>query len=261
MDSNRTCYQVVDRLAVEVHKSRLAMGTAAARSVAAYLKGVIAERGYAKVVFACAPSQDEFYTALCSPEQTGVVIDWSRIVAFHMDDYFGLTAKDPQSFRYYLQKHLLDRVPVGLFHPLKGEDVNPQRICATYANLLSVAPIDLICMGIGENGHIAFNDPPVADFEDPYLVKLVELDEDCRRQQVNDGCFPEISKVPTHALTLTVPVFRNARRLSIHVPGPRKAPAVKAALEGSISTACPASILRTHPAATLYLDTESAAAL
>ena len=254
-------YTSAGRLALEVHADRAALGRAAARAVAAYLHGVIARQGEARVIFACAPSQDEFLAALVDPAHCGLALDWSRITAFHMDDYVGLGGDHPQSFRHYLRQHLLRHVEIGRFHPLPAEEPDAAAVAARYAALLRERPIDLVCMGIGENGHIAFNDPPVADFEDPHLVKVVELDPACRQQQVNDGCFPSLAEVPRHAFTLTVPVFRQARRLSIHVPGPRKAAAVRATVEDPVATACPASILRLHPAATLYVDTAAAALL
>ena len=254
-------YLTAGRLAVEVHADRPARGRAAARAVAAHLHGVIARQGEARVIFACAPSQNELLTALVDPAQCGLALDWSRITAFHMDDYVGLTGAHPQSFRHYLQEHLLRHVTVGRFHPLPAEEPDAAAVAARYSALLREKPIDLICMGIGENGHIAFNDPPVADFEDPQLVKVVELDLTCRQQQVNDGCFPTLADVPRHAFTLTVPVFRQARRLSIHVPGPRKADAVRATMQGPVTTACPASILRLHSDATLYIDTAAASHL
>lgn len=248
----------VGLLAVEVHQDRAALGRAAARACTAYLRKVIATRGEARVIFACAPSQDEFLAELVRPRPQRSALDWSKVTAFHMDDYVGLPATAPQSFRHYLREHLLDRVKIGRFHGLEAELPDSAVACARYAALLREKPIDLICLGIGENGHLAFNDPPVADFDDPHLVKRVELDPACRRQQVNDGCFPRLGAVPRHALTLTLPVFRSARRLSVHVPGPLKAPAVRAALHDAITTACPASMLRLHPAATLYLDPASA---
>jgi glucosamine-6-phosphate deaminase len=251
-------YRTAGRLGIEIHPDRPALGRAAARATAAYLHGTIARAGEARVIFACAPSQDEFLAALIDPAQCGIPLDWSRITVFHMDDYVGLTAARPQSFRHYLQQHLLRHVTVGAFHPLPAEERNSAAVCARYAGRLREKPIDLVCLGIGENGHIAFNDPPVADFEDPQLVKVVTLDPACRQQQVNDGCFTALADVPSHAFTLTVPVFRQANRLSIHVPGPRKASAVRATVEGTISTACPASILRLHADATLYLDTAAA---
>jgi glucosamine-6-phosphate deaminase len=255
-------YTTAGRLAVEIHADRPRMGLAAARAAAAYLHDVIAERGEARVIFACAPSQNEFLRSLLEVSRTGnTAVDWSRVTAFHMDDYVGLPGTHPQSFRHYLREHFLQHVKIGKFHPLPAEEPDPAAVCARYSELLAAKPIDLICLGIGENGHIAFNDPPVADFEDPQLVKIVELDEACRHQQVNDGCFPTFDAVPKHAFSLTVTVFRRARRLSIHVPGPRKAAAVKATLEDRVSTQCPASILRLHPSATLYIDAAAAQSL
>jgi glucosamine-6-phosphate deaminase len=258
-----TCrYFTAGRLAVEIHADRPAMGLAAARSAAAYLHDVIAANGGARVIFACAPSQNEFLSSLIEVSRSGhTAVDWSRVTAFHMDDYVGLAATHPQSFRHYLKTHLLSKVNMGKFHPVPAEQPDPASVVSHYTALLSEKPIDLICLGIGENGHIAFNDPPVADFEDPHLIKVVELDEACRTQQVNDGCFPTFADVPRHAFTLTVPVFRRARRLSVHVPGPRKAAAVAATIQDEISTACPATILRQHPDATLYIDRAAAASL
>jgi glucosamine-6-phosphate deaminase len=250
-----------DQLAVEIHPDRAALGRAAGQAVAAHLRALLAKQGGARVIFACAPSQDEFLAALLAASRSAELgFDWSRVTAFHMDDYVGFAADHPQSFRRYLRTRLLDHVAVGAFHPLPAERP-PAVACAAYAALLAAAPIDLICLGIGENGHLAFNDPPVADFDDPALVKGVALDEACRRQQVNDGCFPTLADVPTHALTLTLPVFRDARRLSVHVPGPRKAAAVRATLRDPRSTACPATLLRDHPDATLYVDEAAAAEL
>ena len=250
-----------DRLAVEIHPDRAALGRAAGQAVAAHLRALLAKQGGARVIFACAPSQDEFLAALIAASRSAELgFDWSRVTAFHMDDYVGFAADHPQSFRRYLRAHLLDHVAVGAFHPLPAE--RPPAVAgAAYAALLAAAPIDLICLGIGENGHLAFNDPPVADVDDPARVKVVALDEACRRQQVNDGCFPTLPDVPTHALTLTLPVFRDARRLSVHVPGPRKAAAVRATLRDPRSTACPATLLRDHPDATLYVDEAAAAEL
>lgn len=255
-------YLTSDRLAVEIHPTRAAMGRAAAVEAASYLRGVIARQGAARVVFACAPSQDEFLAGLRAASLDGLTaFDWRKVTAFHMDEYVGIAGDAPQSFRRYLQEHLLAGLPVGAFHPIAGEDPQPAAVCTRYSALLAAAPIDLICLGIGENGHIAFNDPPVADFDDPAIMKPVELDVACRLQQVNDGCFPSFEKVPRQALTLTIPVFRRARRLSICVPGPRKRDAVTATLRDPVATACPASILREHPAATLYVDPAAAAGL
>lgn len=248
-------------LRVEIHPDRRALGVAAARAVGGWLEAHLRRHERARVIFACAPSQDEFLDALTRPELCGARPAWERVTVFHMDEYVGLPGDHPQSFRSYLQRHLLSRIQPGAFHPIRAEESGPARICAEYSELLAEAPIDLICLGIGENGHLAFNDPPVADFDDPVLVKRVELDETCRRQQVNDGCFRSLEEVPRDALTLTLPVFRAARRLSVQVPGPRKAAAVRAALLDPVATACPATLLRQHPAATLHLDADSAGRL
>ena len=246
-----------DQLQVEIYPSRAELGRAAARFAAEYLRRRSRDSGSARVVFACAPSQDDFLAALVHEEG----VPWEKIIAFHMDEYVGLAAQHPASFRRYLKEQLLDHVTVKMFHPLQGECADVQAECQRYDQLLAEAPIDLICLGVGENGHIAFNDPPVADFEDAVRVKIVELDQACRQQQVNDGCFPDLDSVPRRALTLTISVFRQARSLSVVVPGPRKASAVRDALTNPISTACPASILRTHPDATLFLDADSAGLL
>lgn len=254
-------YFTVDRLAVEIHRDRQAAGGAAARAAAAGLRDILAMQERARVIFGCAPSQDDFLAALVDPRLSGVTLDWRRITVFHMDEYVGLAGDAPSSFRTYLRQHLLNHVEAGEVHLIAGEQRDTATVCREYARRLGERPIDLICLGIGENGHIAFNDPPVADFEDAALVKVVELDQACRQQQVNDGCFPTLTAVPSHAITLTVPVFRQARRLVIQVPGERKAAAVRATLRGPISPACPASILRLHPHATLYLDPASAGPL
>jgi glucosamine-6-phosphate deaminase len=239
-----------DHLAVEVFASRQRMGAAAAEAVAAIIRGCEEPR----VIFACAPSQNEFLAALV--EQP---LDWSRVTAFHMDEYVGLNAAQPQSFRCYLRGHLLDQVgPLRAFHAIRGEAEDLDGECERCAQLLREKPIDLVCLGIGENGHLAFNDPPVADFVDPKLIKKVELDLACREQQVHDGCFPTLNAVPRSALTLTIPALLSARHVSCVVPGERKANAVRDALLGPISTACPASALRTHPRAQLHLDSAAA---
>ena len=241
-----------------VYPHRSEAGLAAAQHVTKILKTVLEHQPRARVIFACAPSQNEFLDALCSGAAGS--IDWQRVTAFHMDEYLGLSENHPASFRHYLKTHFLSRVPIGEFHPIRGE-TSAAHECARYTGLLQAAPIDLICLGIGENGHLAFNDPPVADFHDPTWIKPVELDAVCRQQQVNDGCFPNLESVPTHALTLTLPVFLAARQLSVVVPGPRKAAAVAASCNGPVSPECPASLLQCHPNAWLFLDSASAAEL
>jgi len=248
---------------LSIHADRAAMGKAAALHVVDTLSALLKEpsRGsaHARVIFACAPSQDEFLHALVEAAQDR--IDWSKVTAFHMDEYVGLPASHPASFRTYLHHHLLSHINGVAFHPIQGEAQHPDLECLRYAALVDAEPIDLICLGIGENGHLAFNDPPVADFSDPATAKVVELDAACRAQQVHDGCFPEIDAVPARAITLTLPVFQRARHLSVVVPGARKADALLAACCGPISTACPASLLQTHPNVMLFTDKPGAGRL
>jgi glucosamine-6-phosphate deaminase len=249
----RTHYE---QLEVRVHPNRRALGVDAAAHVAKSIVAAIDTNGEARVIFACAPSQNEFLEALVMQP-----INWAKVTVFHMDEYVGITADHPASFRRYLDERLLQRIdPVQAVNWIRAEE-EPTAECRRYATLLSRRPIDLVCLGIGENGHIAFNDPPVADFLDSSLIKVVELDTTCRQQQVNDGCFPDFESVATHALTLTVPALFGAREISCVVPGERKATAVRATLLGPIETACPASILRTHPRTVLHLDEASGALL
>ena len=245
-----------DKLQVRTFADRTTLGTAAAELVADGLRHACETRGEARVVFACAPSQNEFLGAL-----TEHPLPWDQITVFHMDEYVGLVEAHPQSFRRYLREHLLARIGAPkAVHFISGEQ-QPSQECARYTALMDEKPIDLVCLGIGENGHLAFNDPPVADFQDPQTVKVVELDLACRQQQVNDGCFSKLSDVPTHALTLTIPALLNARAISCVVPGERKARAVRDTLVRAIETACPASILRTHPNAVLHIDKAAASLL
>jgi glucosamine-6-phosphate deaminase len=178
-----------------------------------------------------------------------------------MDEYLGITDAHPASFRRFMRERVEQRVHPGVFHYLQGEALEPIKECERYARLLKTGPIDLCCLGIGENGHVAFNDPPVADFDDPLTVKLVKLDEACRRQQVGEGAFPNFDAVPQYAFSLTIPALCAARKMLCVVPERRKARAVKAAVEGSITTACPSSILRRQAHATLFLDSDSASEL
>jgi len=247
----------IDQLEIEIHPNRAAMGHAAAVHAADVLRHALRQRGAARIIVASAPSQNELVAGLAKAED----IDWSKVTIFHMDEYVGLPSDHPATFRAYQKQHLLAAITPAAFHGIRGEASDPGAECVRYATLLAEAPIDHVCMGIGENGHIAFNDPPVADFKDPRLVKVVELDDACRQQQVNDGCFPDFDSVPTHAISLTCPALMSAGAAVCVVPGPRKAEAVRATLEGPISTACPASILRQHPNAVLYLDRDSASKL
>lgn len=247
-------YVVVDQLHVVIYPDRSAMGKAAADEAARVLRVAIEQRGQARIIVASAPSQDELIAGLAAAPG----IDWSRVTIFHMDEYVGLPASHAASFRRYQQQHLLSEVRPAAFHGIRGEAHDLAAECARYAALLAEAPIDLVCMGIGENGHIAFNDPAVADFDDPQAVKVVELDAACRQQQVNDGCFPSFDTVPRQAITLTCPTLLSGRVLVCVVPGSRKSVAVGNTLGAPIGPACPATILRRHGNATLHLDSESA---
>ena len=247
----------VDQLHVRAFDTRQEMGDCAGQEAAACLKRLLAEQDEVNVIFAAAPSQNETLAALCAEEG----IDWSRVNAFHMDEYIGLSDTHSASFRHFLRKAIFDRFPFKSVNLIDGsaEDISAE--LARYTELMNSHPADICILGVGENGHIAFNDPWTADFNDPAVIKAVDLDERCRMQQVHDGCFATLDDVPTHALTLTVPALMHAAQVFCVVPAATKARAVRDTLLGDIRTACPASILRRHPAATLYLDADSASLL
>jgi glucosamine-6-phosphate deaminase len=244
-------------LNVYVYESRPKMGEAAAAAVASELRRLIAERGRAAAVFASAPSQNEFLAGLAAAEG----IDWPRVTGFHLDEYLGMDARAPQSFRRFLVERLVSKVPMAEFHGLRGEAEDGDAEAARYARLLAEDPPAFAVLGVGENGHLAFIDPPFCDFRDPSAVKVVELDEVCRNQQVNDGAFEKIEDVPRRALSLTIPTIMAAPKLFAIVPGPAKRDAIKAAVEGPVETSCPASILRRHGDAHLFIDRDSASLL
>jgi glucosamine-6-phosphate deaminase len=227
---------------------RETLGKAAAHDIAEALTKRLASQAEVRMIFASAPSQEATLRALAG--QPG--IDWGRVTAFHMDEYIGLAPDAPQRFGNWLREVLFDRVPIAAAH-LIDPDVPVER----YTALLTAAPIDILCLGIGVNGHLAFNDPP-ADFDDTALVKLVELDDVSRRQQVDDGCFGTFDDVPNRAITLTIPALLSAAELFCMVPGAQKRAAVTRALFGPIGGDLPASALRTHPHCTIYVDEESA---
>ena len=240
-------------LRVVISPIRSEMGVRAGEHAARAIQAAVARNGGARIILASAPSQNETLAALLAS-----AVDWSRVTIFHMDEYLGLPADHPQTFRAYQRERVLAKITPAAFHGIAGEKADAAAECHRYAALLGQAAIDVCCLGIGENGHLAFNDPPVADFTDAALVKVVELDAECRQQQVNDGCFPTLAAVPTHAITLTIPALMSAREIICSVPGSRKAAAVKATMRDPITTACPATILRRHPNAALYLDGDSA---
>lgn len=245
-----------DKLSVNVYNTRRNMGVAAAADVAACIKAELAVKPEIYMIFAAAPSQNEMLEALIAEDG----IEWNRIHALHMDEYVNLAADAPQGFGNFLRRAIFDKVPFASVN-LIGTDADSEATCRRYDALLSEHPVDIVCMGIGENGHIAFNDPHVADFNDPLKIKKVDLDLKCRQQQVNDGCFACLDEVPTHALTLTIPTLYNVKNIFCVVPAATKAEAVKNTVTGPISEACPASILRTHENAVLYIDADSGALL
>jgi glucosamine-6-phosphate deaminase len=245
------------RLAVEVHADRPAVGRAAAALVSTELRRLVGRDGRAAAIFASAPSQNEFLAAL----RADASIPWPRITAFHLDEYLGLPPSHPASFRRFLAERLFDHVGVRAFHGLDGEAPDPEAECARYAALLRKNPPELAILGIGENGHLAFIDPPVCDFHETQAVRVVDLDPVCREQQVHDGAFARIEDVPPRALSLTIPFLMGIPRAVAIVPGPAKRKAVAAAVDGPVTCACPASVLRRHPDATLFLDDASASGL
>ena len=247
---------IKDKLEVKIFSSRGEMGKAAACDIEKKIESLLAEKDEINVVFAAAPSQNEVLSALVESKT-----EWNRINAFHMDEYIGLPEGAKQSFGRFLNEHifgLADFKSVSYINPAAAD---AEKECERYQELLKSNPPDIVIMGIGENGHIAFNDPPVADFNDKKTVKVVKLDDVCRNQQVNDGCFENIDLVPEYAMTLTVPALMSAPYVFCIVPGPTKAKAVAETLSGSIDEHCPASVLRLKDNAVLYLDKQSAALL
>lgn len=248
---------VAEQLAVRIYESEAYLAKDAARQACEYLQGVLTSQGSAAVILATGNSQLQFLDALVALGG----VDWSRVTLFHMDEYLGIDDRHGASFRRYLRERVEMRVKPRAFHYLEGDTLLPLAECARYASLLTAQPIDLCCLGIGENGHIAFNDPPVADFSDPHQVKLVKLDEACRLQQVGEGHFPNLAAVPQYAFTLTIPMLCSARRMLCIVPERRKAQAVRDSLNGPIATSCPGSFLRKQSHCTLFLDAPSASLL
>jgi glucosamine-6-phosphate deaminase len=245
------------RIQVEVHADRATMGRAAAAAVSAHLRRAVETDGRAAAIFASAPSQNEMLAALREDRS----IPWERVTAFHLDEYIGVDAAHPASFRRFLMDRLFAHVPVGAFHGLAGEARDAAAECARYAALLRAARPSLAILGIGENGHLAFIDPPVCDFFEPDDVRVVELDEPCRRQQVHDGSFATLEAVPRTALSLSIPFLLRVPVALAVVPGPAKRAAVAAAMDGPVTCACPASVLRRHPDARVFLDPASGAGL
>lgn len=243
-----------DKLEVRTFPDRKAMGEDAAGVAAEGIMRLLEDKGQINIVFAAAPSQNDFLSSLAAMD-----LPWDRINAFHMDEYIGLPDSAPQRFAHYLDEHIFSLVPFRSVNYMKGE--SPEEVCRSYSELLKACPPDAVFMGIGENGHIAFNDPHVAYFDDPETVKVVNLDEVCRLQQVHDGCFPTLEDVPRQAATVTIPVMMGAKLIICVVPCLSKAMAVRRTVRGPVETACPASILRRHPNATMFCDSDSASLL
>jgi len=244
-------------LKFEVYESRKAAGEAAARDVAAAMQAALPARGDLGVIFATGASQLSMLRSLVELKD----VPWGRINGFHMDEYAGIAADHFASFRQYMRLELTSRVPIKTFHDVDGSNPDIEAACAQYAAELKAANPQICLIGIGENGHLAFNDPFLCDFNDPLDVRLVDLDQECQEQQVAEGWFPSVESVPKQAITLTIPALVRVPKLIVSVPGIRKAKIVRRVIEDEISNACPATLLKTHPDATVYLDDESSSEL
>ncbi len=257
MSANSTRIFRRDELTVSIHSTIREMAQAAAVKAAEQLSQALEARGEAAAILATGNSQLEFLDVLVSGQGKEWNLDWSKITLFHMDEYLGLPDTHPASFRKYMKEKVEATLKPKAFHYVEGDALEPLNECDRYSKLLSAQPIDICCLGIGENGHLAFNDPPVADFNDKRLVKIVKLDEGCRQQQVGEGHFPNTAAVPQYAVTLTIPALCNVGYMLAIVPEKRKAKAVQGSLTGPVSTECPGSFLRTQKHCTLYLDGDS----
>lgn len=245
-----------DKLAVKQMPNRTEMGEVAAKDIHDCMVKLLAEKNEINMIFAAAPSQNDVLASLIAYDD----IEWNRVNAYHMDEYIGLAEEFKSAgFANFLNDHIFGKVGFKSVNLIDCTAQDASAECARYAKLLSDNPTDIVVCGIGENGHIAFNDPWVADFNDPEVVKVVDLDEVCRQQQVNDGCFPSIDNVPKQAMTLTCPTLTKAPFVFCIVPAKTKAVAVKATLQNEISEECPATVLRRHDHAVLYLDADSSA--
>ncbi len=244
-----------DKLTVKIYENRALMGAAAADIVYAKITELMQTKEYLNIIFASAPSQNEFLSEIKKKD-----IDWSRINAFHMDEYVGLPSDAPQGFGEFLRQRLFNDVAVRSAHYLDG-NADPAAECKRYSDLLTKYPTDIVILGIGENTHLAFNDPHVADFKDPEIVKVVDLDEKCRIQQVNDECFETVADVPVYALTITMPALFKSEYAFAIVPGPKKADAIYHTINSEISETYPSTILRNHPHAILFTDEQGASQL
>jgi glucosamine-6-phosphate deaminase len=242
----------IEKLKVRVYNDRQQLGAAAAADVSAHMKEVLGKKDRVRMVFAAAPSQNELLDGLARAEG----LEWSRVTAFQMDEYMGIPGKSKETHRSFLKEKLFSRVKPGEVHFIDGQ-APPKEECDRYADLIGGGGIDIVCLGIGNNGHIAFNEPHAADFKDPQTVKAVEIDRVSIRQLTRTGPFARATDVPRFALTLTIPALMSGARLFCVVPGVSKREAVRQALQGSMTPQCPATILRTHPDCTLYLELDA----
>lgn len=242
-----------NKMKVKIYETRLQLGDEAAYDVGKKIKELLLNREFVNIIFAAAPSQNEFLSSLSKQQD----VDWSRVNAFHMDEYVGLDENAPQRFGQFLKERIFNKVSFNEIHFINGNAENLDAECLRYTNLLKQFPADIVCMGIGENTHIAFNDPHVADFKDPLMVKVVTLDEVSRQQQVNDDCFEHIEDVPTFAITLTVPALLQANYIYCIVPGTKKATAIYYTMNSEVNEKYPSTSLRNHNNAILYLDKDS----
>ena len=242
---------------VKVYPTAESAGQAAAQAVAAALRELGTRRNSVGIIFATGASQLKTLDALTSTPD----LPWKKVHGFHMDEYIGIDKNHPGSFRRYLRENLTSRVVMAAFHEIDGDAENLENVRHEYIEKLEAADPQICLLGIGENGHLAFNDPHEANFDDPEPMKIVTLDRACREQQLAEGWFGSLEEVPKQALTLTIPTLLKVPRLVLSVPGKRKSPSVRRTLQSSISPACPATILRTHPNVTLFLDEESASEL
>jgi glucosamine-6-phosphate deaminase len=247
----------VEKMNVEAYESTQAMGKAAAADAAESLRALAAQNETVGVIFATGASQMATLDAMTSIPG----LPWDKVVGFHMDEYLGIPDDHPASFRRYLRERLTSKIKMRQFYGVDGTAPDPEETCRKYVDLLHKYNPQLCLLGIGENGHLAFNDPAEADFEDPLEIKIVSLDDQCRQQQVNEGWFKSLAEVPKQAITLTIPTLLRVPRLIASVPGERKAHIVHRTLTEEISTRCPATIMRNHPDVTVYLDPDSATEL
>jgi glucosamine-6-phosphate deaminase len=247
----------IDKAKIQVYETRQIMGKAAGEAIANAIRKLLKQQNEVVMIFAAAPSQVEMLNTLT--QQSG--IEWNRIITFHLDEYVGLPQDAQQSFRTFLKQNIFGIVQPKMVHYIQSDAEDPLEECLRYENLLRQSPIDIACIGIGENGHIAFNDPHVANISDPNLAKVVQLAEASRQQQVNDSCFLALEEVPREAITVTIPTILGSKAIFCVVPSSTKAEAVREGFLGAVTSQCPASLLRTHPNTTVFLDQDAAGML